>query len=116
MILLLVSRTLLLLRNNYIPLHQSLNFVQSLSNHSGLRTILFGITAYILSFIVTGASATDISLSDYLFVLLEASFIIFKNPSLSNYTFILPVYLELILFVLWSMPHVFCSSSGSNFV
>jgi len=37
-----VSMTLLLLRNNHIPLHQSSNFVQLLSNHSGSGTIFLG--------------------------------------------------------------------------
>jgi len=37
-----VSRTLLLLRNNRIFLHQSSNFVQSPSNHPGSGTIFFG--------------------------------------------------------------------------
>ena len=40
-ILLLVSMTLLLLRNSLISLHQSLNFVQSLSNHPGSSTMFF---------------------------------------------------------------------------
>ena len=40
-ILSLVSMTLLLLRNNLISLHQSSNFVQSLSNHSGSSTMFF---------------------------------------------------------------------------
>jgi len=58
-----VSMTLLLLRNSLISLHQSSNFVQSLSNHSGSSTIFFSISAYIFSLIATGAGATDISVS-----------------------------------------------------
>ena len=60
-ILLSVSMTLLFLRNNYIPFHQSSNFVQSLSNHPRSGTMLFGIIAYIFLFLFT--SASDISLS-----------------------------------------------------
>jgi len=97
-ILLLVSMTLLLLRNNCIFLHQSPNFVQFPLNYLGSRTILFGVTACTLSFIVTGAGATNICLSDYLFISLEASFVIFKNPSLSNNALILSVLCELVLF------------------
>ena len=37
-----VSRTLLLLRHNRIPLHQSSNFIWSPSNHPGSGTIFFG--------------------------------------------------------------------------
>ena len=62
-ILLSASMTLLLLRNNYIPLHQSLNFVWSPSNHSGFSIIFFSISAYIFSLIATSAGATDISVS-----------------------------------------------------
>ena len=115
-ILLLVSITLLLLRNNCIPLYQSSNFVQSLSNHPGSETILFGVTACTLLFIVAGASATDISSSDYSFISLEALFVIFKNPSFSDNTLISSVLCKLILFFLWFMPHMFCSSSSGNFV
>ena len=42
-ILLLVSMTLLLLRNSLISLHQSSNFVWSPSNYPGSSTIFFGI-------------------------------------------------------------------------
>ena len=65
-ILLLVSITLLLLRNNCILLHQSSNFVWSLSNHSGSSTIFFGITAYMFSLITTSTGSTNISMSDCL--------------------------------------------------
>jgi len=56
-----VSMTLLLLRNNCIPLHQSLNFIQSPSNHPGSSTMFFGVTAYMFSLIA--ASTTDTSVS-----------------------------------------------------
>ena len=62
-ILLPVSMTLLLLRNSLIPLHQSLNFVQSPSNHPGSGTMLFGISACMFSLLTTGAGAVDISVS-----------------------------------------------------
>jgi len=57
-----VPLTLLLLRNNLIPLHQSSNFVQSPSNHPRSGTILLGIPAN--SFTVdVAAGAIDISVS-----------------------------------------------------
>ena len=59
-----VSMTLLLLRNNYILLYQSLNFVLSLSNNPGSETMFFGIIAYSFVFIITSTGATDIALSD----------------------------------------------------
>jgi len=43
-ILLSVIVTLLLLKNNHISLHQSLNFVQSLSNYPRSETILLDTT------------------------------------------------------------------------
>ena len=61
MILSLVSMTLLLLRINHIPLHQSSNFVWSLSNYSGSGTIFFGILIYMFSLIAIGTGATNIS-------------------------------------------------------
>ena len=99
-ILSLVSITLLLLRNNCIPLHQFSNFVLSLLNHSRSRTILLGVTAYTLLFIVAGAISIDISLSIYLFVLLEVLFMICKDPSLLDSAFILSICLELVLVLL----------------
>ena len=73
-ILLSVSMTLLLLRNNWIHFYQSSNFVWSPSNHSRFGTMLFGIIACVLLFIVTGTSVIDISLSDCLYIPSEASF------------------------------------------
>jgi len=113
--ILLVSKILLLVRNNCIPLHQSLNFVLSPSNYPRFRTILFGITVCMLLFVIASAGAADISLFDHLFILLEASFVIFKDPNLSNSVSISFVLYKLVLFFLWSIPHVFCSLSGGNF-
>ena len=62
MILSSVPLTLLLLRNNLIPLHQSSNFIQSSSNHPGSRTMLFGIPANSFTAGVA-AGAVDISMS-----------------------------------------------------
>jgi len=71
-------------------------------NHPGSRTILFGITACLLSFVVAGAGAgaADISLSDHSYVSSEALFVICKDPSLSDSTSISSVHLELILVLL----------------
>jgi len=88
------------LRNNCIPLYQSSNFVQSPSYHPGSGTILFGIAAYLLLFVVAGAGAVDISLSDCSYVSSKASFVICKDSSLSDSTSILSVHLELILVLL----------------
>ena len=53
-----------------------------------------------LLFIVTSASTLDISSSDHLYVFSKASFVIYKNPSLSDNTSILSVYLQLVLVLL----------------
>ena len=50
-----------------------------------------------LLFIVTGASVIDISLSNLLFVSLEASFMISKDPNLFNNISRLFILYELIL-------------------
>ena len=99
MILLSVSMTLLLLRNNQIPLHQSSNFVLFLSNHPESGTIFFSMVAYVL-FIVAGTGATDILLSDHSLVSSETLFMICKNPSLSDSASILSICLELVLVLL----------------
>ena len=57
-ILLSAATTLLLLRNSLIPLHQSLNFVLSPSNHPGSRTMFF-IIVFLLY--IAGTNAIDIS-------------------------------------------------------
>ena len=95
MILSLVSMTLLLLRNSHIPLHQSSNFIWSPSNYPGSGTIFLGNSACPFSwYVVTGA--TDISVSVCL-SLVEASLLIYKDPSHSDNASILFVLLELIL-------------------
>ena len=63
-ILLLVSMTLLLSRNNHIPFHQSSNFIQLLLNYPRSSTMFFGVTAYMFLLIAAGAGATDISVFD----------------------------------------------------
>ena len=95
MILLSVSMTLLLLRNNCIFFYQSSNFVWSLSNYPGSRTILLGTTTYTFSLISTGA--TNISSSDHSFISSKASFVIFNNPSLSDSASISFILYKLIL-------------------
>jgi len=107
MILLSVSMTLLLLRNNLIPLHQSLNFVWSLSNYPESGTIFFGIPTCTFSLISTAASAgaDDISVSVCLY-LLEASSVICKDSSHSDNILISFVLLELILVLLHSLNYM----------
>ena len=107
MILSSIPVTLLLLINNLIPLHQSSNFVWLLSNYSGSSTIFLGISAG--SFTV-GSGAVDISVSVCL-SLLEASSIIFRDPSYSDNTLILFVLLELVLVSLHSL-HYMCFVSN----
>ena len=91
--------TLLLLRNNLIPLHQSSNFDQSSSNHPGSGTMFFSNSTwmFLLFAAAAGAGATDISSVVVCLYLSEASSVIFKNPSHSNSAFISFVLLELIL-------------------
>ena len=62
--------------------------------------MFIGITAYSLLFIVAGTGTIDISLSDYLFISSKASFMIYKDSSLSDNASISSVYLELVLVVL----------------
>ena len=99
MILSLVSRTLLLLRNNRIPLHQSSNFVQSPSNHPGSGTMFLGNPAYMFSLSATaaGAGATDISSVVVCSYSSEASSVICKDSSRSNSASISFVLLELVV-------------------
>ena len=106
MILSSVPLTLLLLRNNLIPLYQSSNFVQSLSNHPGSGTMLLGIPADSFTARVI-ASAVDISVS-ICSLLVEASSLICKDPSYSDNASILFVLLELVL--------TFCSYCYTCFV
>jgi len=79
MILLLVSITLSLLRNN---LYQSLNFILSLSNHPGSGTMLLSTLVCLLLFYI-GTDAVNI-LSVYSIILSEALFMICKDSSHSN--------------------------------
>ena len=99
MILLSVPLTLLLLRNNLIPLHQSSNFDWSPLNHPGSSTMFFSNPAwtFLLTAAATGAGATDISVSISLYLSVKASSLICKDPSHSDNVFILFVLLELIL-------------------
>ena len=99
MILSSVLLTLLLLRNNLIPLYQSSNFDWSLSNHPGSGTIFFGNPAWMFSLTAaaTGAGATDISVSVGSYLSIEASLLICKDPSCSDNASILFVLLELVL-------------------
>ena len=103
-----VSMTLLFLRNNLIPLHQSLNFIQLPSNHPGSGTIFFGIPAYTFSLtpVVVGASADNISMSIHLSSL-KASSVIYKDPSHSDNISILFVLLELVLVLLCSLHYMY---------
>ena len=51
-------------------------------------------------FIIASTGATDIFSSDCLLVLSEASFVICKDPSLSDSTLILSAHLEFVLVLL----------------
>ena len=136
MILSSVPLTLLLLTNNLIPLHQSSNFDQSPSNYPGSGTMFFGNPAwtFLLTATATGAGATDISVSVGLYLSVETSSLIYKDPSHSDNASILFVLLELVLasrslhymcFVSqqvmlsrfvgrFVLLHLFCYSSGCN--
>jgi len=104
MILLLVSMTLLLLKYNCIPFHQSSNFVWSPLNYSGSGTMLFGITTCTFSF-VASAGAADISVSVYSYSF-EASFVICRDSSCSDNIFILFILLELVLVLFHSLYYM----------
>ena len=79
-----VTITLLLLRDNHIPLYQSSNFVLSPSNHFRLGTILFGIPTYLLC--TAGTSAINIISVVSVSVVLSKAFslVILNNPSCSD--------------------------------
>ena len=62
--------------------------------------MIFSIIAYTLSFIVTSAGTTDISLSDHLYISSEALFVIYKDSSLSDSSSILFIHFELVLVLL----------------
>ena len=100
MTLLLVSKTLLLLRNNYIPLHQSSNFVLFLLNYPRSRTIFFGVAACILLFVIANTGTADIFSSDCSYISSKTLSVICKDPSLFNNASISFVYFELIVVLL----------------
>jgi len=106
-ILLSVSITLLLLRNNCIPLHQSLNFVLFSLNYSKSETMFLGIIACLFVFVVTGTSVIDIVLSDYFIVLSKVLFVIYKDPSHSDSASMSSVLLELILVLLCGLHYTY---------
>ena len=87
MILLSVTITLLLLRNRQIPLHQSSNFVLSLSNYSRSRTMLFDITAYAILWysantVDISSDVSDVAGSVLLFNVFSS--VILNDPSISS--------------------------------
>ena len=99
MILLSVPVTLLLLRNNLIPLYQSSNFVWSPSNYPGSGTM------FLAGSFTVGASAVNISMSVHL-SLLETSSVILRDPSCSDNASISFVLLELVLVSLCSLHYI----------
>ena len=97
MILLSVSITLLLLRNNLILLYQSSNFDQSPSNHPGSGTMFFSNPTCTLFTAVSGAGAIDMSSIVVCSYLSEASSVICKDPNRSDNTSISFVLLKFVL-------------------
>ena len=94
-ILLLIAITLLLLRNKWISLHQSLNFIWSPSNYHGSETILFDITAYSNTASVSTDSVgifSGVSSSVVLFLSKIYFLVILNNLSISS---------NASMFVLW---------------
>ena len=110
-----VLLTLLLLKNNLIPLHQSSNFNQSLSNHPGSSTIFFGNPAqtFLLFAAAAGASATDISSVVVYLYSSEAFSMIFKDSSYSDSASISFVFLELVLVPHSFILHIFRFPTGN---
>ena len=98
-ILLSVLLTLLLLRNNLIPLYQSSNFDWSPSNHPRSGTMFFSNSAwtFLLFAAAASTSATNISSVVVCSYLSEASSVIFKDSSHSNSASISFVLFELVL-------------------
>ncbi len=96
MILSSVPLTLLLLRNNLIPLHQSSNFVWSPSNHPGSGIMFFGNPAWMFSLATAapGAGVSDISVFVGSYSSVEVSWLICRDPSCSDNASILSVLLE----------------------
>ena len=76
--------TLLLLRNSWIPLHQSLNLVLSLSNYPGSGTMFF---VSLFSLYITGTDIVDISsvsgVTGSVLWFDSLSLVILNNPSIS---------------------------------
>ena len=108
--------TLLLLRNSYIPLHQSSNFVWSPSNHPGSGTIFFGTPAdtFLLISTAMGTGAVDISVSVRSLVSFKVSSVIFRDPNLSDSTSKSFVRLELVFILRSYVLHMFRSSTGNT--
>ena len=117
MILLSVALTLLFLKNNHIPLHQSSNFIQLLSNNPGSRTILFSITAYTILLYTAGISTVNIFSNAGSVVLFPSdvySLVIFNDPNISSSTSLSSVVSWLCLSILsvygfyYSSLYLFC--------
>ena len=81
-----IAMTLLFLRNNQIPLHQSSNFVQLPSNHPRYETMLFDITSCAISLYTTSVGTANISFNNagsvFLFLFETYSLVIFNNPNI----------------------------------
>ena len=88
-ILLFIVVTLLLLRNNHTPLHQSLNFVQSLSNYPRSGTILLSTTTCLLYTAGTGAVDIAFIVSVSIITSEAYSFVILNDSNHSNNILIL---------------------------
>jgi len=80
--------TLLLLKNNWIPLYQSSNFIWSLLDYPKFGTMLFGIIAYAVLLYTTGIGAVNISSdvadSVVLFLSEVYSLVIFNDSNISS--------------------------------
>ena len=85
-----ITTTLLLLRNNQNFLHQSLNFVLSLSNYPRSGTMLFGVVVCTFLLYTAGAGTIDISsISDVAGSVLlfdTLSSLIVSDPNISSNT------------------------------
>ena len=85
-----VTTTLLFLRNNWIPLHQSLNFILSLSNHPRSKTMLFGVIVCMFSLYTAGTGAVNISsvsgVTGSVLLFDTLSSVILNNPNISSNT------------------------------
>ena len=116
-ILLLAATTLLLLRNKWISLHQSSNFVLSPSNHPGSGTIVF-VGTLLLYTAGTGAGTVDIlsvsGVTGLVFLFDMLSLVILNDRSISSNASIVSIFCPAVLAVLCFFTAPFLQGEPGN--